>query len=72
MEAGTLLLVRCSRSPDRSLRRSPQPTALPQEPEQPYTVWRLLRPRQSYPKKTRNDQEADNPTTPLATSKKAA
>ena len=67
--AGKLLPARRSRTPDRGLRRLLQQPALPREPEQRHTRRRLLRARQSHSQRKGEDQETDNPTTPLATSK---
>ena len=67
--AGELLPPRRSRTPDRCVRRVLQQSALPREPEQRHTCRRLLRARQSHSQRKGKDQETDNPTTPLATSK---
>ena len=67
--AGKLLPTRRSRKTDPGLRQLLQQPALPREPEQRHTRRRLLWARQSHSEGKEEDQETDNPTTPLAASK---
>ena len=52
-----------------SLRRSLQSSGLPWEPEQRHAIGRLLRSRQSHSNRMGKDQETEDQTAPLATSK---
>ena len=64
--AGELLSAGRSRSPDRGLRRSLQPPALPREPEQRHARRRLFRTRQSHSIPTKKDQTKDARNATLA------
>ena len=64
--ARELLSARRSRSADRGLRRSLQPSALPREHRQSHPGRRLLRARPDHPAGTRKDQTTDHPKSTLA------
>src|SRR3954454_20793842 len=66
--ARKLLLARRSRSPDRSLRRALQSSALSREPRQSHARRRLLRARPDHAAATTKDQAKDHRTAALAPS----